>query len=164
MKKIILILLLFSVLKYETASAKDFGLGIILGAPSAVTGKFWLDSTAAVDVGLAFNLSSYFLLYADYLYHFHKAFGGSSRFVSQLSPYVGVGGVGVITNSSRSDDEGFYGRNSGAFGLGIRIPLGIEWRPSTPRLGVFVELAPGLSAIPRTSGFIQGGVGARYFF
>jgi uncharacterized protein DUF3996 len=162
MRKIFFIAVLLTFFKLGSAQADRFGLGIVLGNPSAVTGKMWIAPKAAVDVGLAFNLNSYVLLYSDYLYHFHNVFG-RDRAASQFTPYVGIGGIVVFTNSTRTDDEGLFGRTSGAFGLGARIPLGIEWRPTFP-LGVFFEIAPGLSVVPKTSGFFQWGLGARYYF
>ncbi len=164
--KILIALLLVSVWSVSSLAklGDEFGFGVIIGAPSAVTAKYMMTPSAAFDVGIAFSVSDYFLIYGDYLYHFVDAFGKGSRFASQLTPYVGVGGIVVVTNSTRSDDDKFFGKNSGAFGVGVRIPVGLEWRPSKPTLGIFLEVAPGLSIIPKTTGFFQGGVGARYYF
>lgn len=153
--------------------ARDFGLGIILGDPTGFTGKVWTaPDRNAIDFGLAWAFGSYFTLYGDYLWHFPRAFGGSSRFVSELNPYVGVGLAAafatynndglLIINGNKS--YRFFGTTGDRFGLGIRIPLGIEWLPARPPIGVFLELAPGIAMVPATSAFFQGGIGARYYF
>jgi hypothetical protein len=70
------------------------------------------------------------------------------------------------TGSDRNNrgDRYFADNSSAAFALGMRIPFGLEWRPSEAPLGVFVELAPGLTLIPGTSSFFQGDIGIRYYF
>lgn len=150
---------------YASPSAHNFGLGIIIGEPSAITGKAWLSQESAVDFGLSFSFDDYILFYGDYLFHFPGAFGRSSEFVSQLTPYVGVGGIIAFANDRyRYRDRRYFGTSGNSTALGVRIPLGIEWTPSQVPLGVFVELVPGLSLAPRTDGFIQGGIGVRYYF
>jgi hypothetical protein len=149
-----------------TSSHKKFGLGVVLGDPVAITGKVWLNSTTAADVGVAYYSDRFFLIYTDYLLHFPGAFKTSNRFFSELSPYVGVGGMLLFFSSGYYHDGEYY-RNSGSsqLGLAARIPLGIEWLPTNaPHLGVFVEVVPGVSVIPGTSGFFLAGIGARYYF
>ncbi len=150
---------------YAAPSAHNFGLGIVIGEPSALTGKAWLSHEAAVDFGLSFSFDDYILLYADYLFHFPDAFGRSSAFVSQLTPYIGVGGIIAFANDRfRVRDRKYFGTSANSVALGLRIPLGIEWTPARVPLGVFVELVPGLSIVPDTQGFVQGGIGVRYYF
>lgn len=146
------------------ASSGPLGLGIILGNPTALTGKYLLGSGRAFDFGVAFSFSDYILLYGDYLIPFKKGFGSRDKFVSQLIPYYGVGAIVVSTTKDRSNDDRVFGKKSGAFGLGVRIPFGIEWRPLDPEFGFFIELVPGISVAPETSSMFQGGVGLRYFF
>jgi len=147
------------------AANQKFGLGIVLGEPSGLTGKVWSDHRAAIDFGLAFAFDDYILMYADYLHHFPGAFGSSSPFVAQLNPYLGIGAIVAFdTNNNFNANRRFFSSGSGSVGLGARIPLGIEWRPSHPTIGVFVELVPGLAILPATDGLVEGGVGVRYYF
>ena len=37
-----------------------FGLGAVIGDPTAITGKYWLDHEHALDMGLSFFESNYF--------------------------------------------------------------------------------------------------------
>jgi hypothetical protein len=140
------------------------GAGIIIGSPTGLTGKLWLDSRDAIDLGLAFAFNHYFMLYSDYLVHYPGAFGAQNKFVAQLSPYFGIGGLIVVTSDDRTNDDGFQGKSRGSVGLGARVPLGIEWRPANPSVGVFVEVVPGVSIIPETTAILQAGLGIRYYF
>jgi hypothetical protein len=143
-----------------------FGLGLALGDPTALTAKYWLDGNKeAVDLGLAYWLGRYFLVYSDYDYHFPGTFGARNEFVNNLSPYIGIGGILVFASSSDRNHRGdkyFADNSSAAFALGLRIPIGIEWRPMP--IGVFLEFAPGLTVIPGTFGFLQAAIGVRYYF
>lgn len=150
--------------KTHAADSSGFGAGIILGSPTAITAKYWLDQQAAIDGGIAFSLSDYFLFYGDYLFHYPGAFKQKNKFVSELIPYVGVGGIIALANSNRIDNDRYLGRTTGTLGLGVRVPFGIEWMPSKIPIGVFLELVPGISIIPATSILFQGGLGIRYYF
>jgi hypothetical protein len=150
----------------NSATARPLGLGVILGDPTGLTGKVWTGSQSAIDFGLAFSFGDYMLIYADYLYHFPGAFGQSSNFARDLTPYLGIGGLIAFSTDGRyRDDRGVVFRNTNSsVGLGLRIPLGLEWRAPDVPIGVFVELVPGISLVPNTSGFLQGGIGARFYF
>lgn len=139
-----------------------FGVGVIIGEPTGVTIKYNLDATTAVDAGLSFRFDRYLMLYGDWHYKFTGVLP-NKNFLNQLTPYVGVGAVVLFSNDSDYhyfDDEW----RDDDFALGLRIPLGIEWRTPKVPLGVFVELVPGLAIIPGTDAFVQAGVGVRYFF
>lgn len=135
-----------------------FGAGIVLGEPTGLSGKLALGRRAAVDFLAAYSINNFFLLGSDFLFHFPHAFGSKVAFASELEPYVGVGGSIAISNRST-----ILGSVS-SFGIGVRIPLGIEWvTPSIP-VGIYVEVAPGIWLFPATVALIQGGIGVRYYF
>lgn len=140
-----------------------FGLGIMLGEPSGVSGKYWLEDRRAVDFGLAYSVNSYELIFVDYLFHFPKGFGhANSEFIRSLNPYVGIGAL--IAFSSQDSRHAFFENKSGNVGLGLRIPFGLEWMIPRSPIGLFVELVPGIGLIPGTSAILQGAIGARWFF
>lgn len=148
---------------------KSTGLGLILGEPTGLTAKFWLGSREAIDLGLAYSFSDYVLIYSDYLYHFHGAFGSSNEFAKDLTPYVGIGGEIIFASSSGSGvstrtGNHYFKSSSSSVGVGIRIPFGLEWMTPKVPLGVFIELVPGIGLAPGTYGFLQGGIGARFYF
>jgi hypothetical protein len=102
-------------------------------------------------------------LYGDYLFHFHRAFGGA-EFARDLVPYVGLGAEIFFAESGTRNNGAYYTSSSSSVGFGIRIPLGIEWMIPRAPLGVYVELTPGVGLIPGTFGYFQGGIGARFYF
>ena len=165
MRALIALCLGFASLTPFSARAEGpLGVGAVLGSPTAVTGKYWLDQRKAVDMGLALWFAESLLVYGDYLYHVPGAFGKKSKLASDLAPYFGVGGVIAVSSSDRWKDDRYLGHRRGSIGMGVRVPLGIEWRPKDPPLGVFLELVPGVALFPETGGFLQGGIGIRYFF
>jgi hypothetical protein len=147
-----------------TTSSHPFGLGIVLGEPTGLSAKYWVTSHHAVDFGLAYSFNSFVYIFADYLFHFPGAFGTSSRFVTQLNPYIGIGGIFLGSTSSGRVDNKYFTSGGSSAGVGLRLPLGIEWSPGEPPLGIFVELVPGIGIIPSTFGFLEGGIGVRYYF
>ncbi len=153
----------------SAVQAKDYanqglGAGIVLGNPSALSAKLWINDKTAIDFAVAFSFSDYFLVHSNYLMHFPGFFKSSNPYVNQFTPYLGFGGVFVIAQKERFSNDGYVGKKSGEFGLGIRVPLGVEWIPREVPIGVFLEVAPGLAVAPATSSFIQGGLGIRYYF
>lgn len=167
-QKFALSLLMIAAISIPTfANAKtggNFGLGIILGAPTALTGKYYMGQEEAIDFGLAFDLDDYILLYGDYLVHFPGGLGRSSRFASELVPYIGIGPVLVLDADDRRRNDKYFDDPNDDFGLGVRIPFGIEWMAPRFPLGIAVEIVPGIIVIPGTDAFVQGGVAFRYYF
>lgn len=145
-------------------AGRDFGLGVVVGGPTAITAKYWLDQERALDGGIAFSVNNYILLYGDYLWHYPRPFKQTDPFFTELDFYLGIGANLAITTSDRSNNNNYLGRRSGSVGLSARVPVGLEWKPADPPLGVFVEIVPGISVIPETSVIIQGGIGIRYYF
>lgn len=150
-----------------------FGFGIMLGDPNALTAKYHLNNTYAFDAGLAFALDRWFLVYTDYVRHFKGALNtktssnGLNAFFAQTTPYMGVGGLLVLSNKSEDEarrERFFSSSSSTRFAIGVRIPFGAEWRALSMPIGAFIELVPGLSIFPSTSSFFQGGFGARFYF
>jgi hypothetical protein len=162
--------LIFSFVVSSTAVAQSpgadrFGLGLIIGAPTAITGKYWTQSDQAIDFGVSFWGYNWSLIYGDYHWYFSGLYGRRNKFVSQLTPYIGVGGgLGFWSGRANCNKWSCYNNNESGSALVIRIPLGTEWFPGHPPLGVFAELVPSVSIMPGTYGYFDLGVGARYYF
>lgn len=140
----------------------DLGLGLMLGEPTGVDLKYWLESNRALHFGLAYSFDHYGQLTGDYLFEFPNVFRG--REGAQFVPYVGIGAA-FFFGAGYTDDAGRYHDYHGnSAGLGARVPLGIEFLPHGTPIGITAELAPGVALIPGTFGFIQGYVGARFYF
>ncbi len=158
LKKLILI---FSILGFQSmASAKDWGLGIVLGDPSALSAKYWTESTRALDFGLGWDSASQLYFFSDYLFHFPGGLD-QMRIPARLIPYVGVGAlIKIYSDSVRKRND----NNDSNLRLVARIPLGVEWMVQKFPLGVFGEIVPGLRISPSTTSDFGAGIGIRFYF
>jgi hypothetical protein len=131
-----------------SAQERGFGLGISIGEPTGLNGKFWVSGSNAIDGGIAwsFRRQGFLHVHADYLWHFSDIARGSVK----LLPYIGVGGrIGA--------------RNGGAM-LGVRVPFGLACFPGRAPIDIFLEVAPVVDLAPATELQGNGGIGIRYYF
>ena len=149
--KLSVILLIVSLaVNVSAMERKRFGIGVILGEPTGITGKLMLDDNSAIDVGVGWETSNdnKLHIYGDYLYHLYDVievpkgklpiyFGGGARWVSR----------------ENNDDK-----------FGVRIPVGLEYVFEDISLGAFVELVPVVNLTPDTDVDFEAGTGIRYFF
>ena len=148
------------------SAGEGFGLGVILGDPSGLTGKYWLGRDEAIDFHLAFDLDddddhNTILLMADYLMHF-DVFNLKTSNVD-LPIYVGIGGkLGFFEHDHDNDRHGHD--NDDELGLGLRIPVGISCLLAKAPLEFFLEIAPAIWLIPSTDAHVDAGLGARFYF
>jgi hypothetical protein len=143
----------------------DIGVGISVGGPIVVTGKYWLSEANALDFGMALNKNDYAIL-GTYLYHFEmNANTVASR---RMAPYVGAGFYldpneeqdrNVFSNDRDTDND-----KGDEVGFGLRIPVGIEYLPTEVPMGLFAEITPGLALTPTADGFVNVSAGGRYYF
>lgn len=160
-----LVVLLFSLEVTWAQKCQNLGVGIILGAPTALSLKYFVSEERAFDGGLAFDLDDYILLYGDFLHHFPGAFTGGEEFLAQITPYVGAGPLIIVaTDERRKHKRDYFDDKDDDVALGLRIPLGMEWRSDRIPVGVALEVAPGLTVLPGTEAFVQGGLALRYYF
>lgn len=133
------------------AQTEGLGIGVMIGEPSGLSVKYWLDKSTAIDGGAAWSMNNDrgFQIHADYLIHKFDliAVSGGSAPV-----YYGIGGR--LTSGNNNHD----GR------LGVRIPIGVAYIPSSIPFDFFVELAPIVDLIPETSAEINLSIGARFYF
>ena len=143
---------------------KTFGLGLELGAPTSVTGKYFLSSDRALDFGVG-TIYNYFdrsglHIYADYLWH-PTSLVSTEAF--ELPLYIGVGG-----RFWDFRDSGPAAPND-AFAFGVRVPVGISFDFNTAPIDIFVQLVPVLDFF---SGYrahtvyldLDASIGVRYWF
>ena len=149
-----LILLLLSALASPARAHKDFGLGLIAGDPSGLSGKVWMDDKHAID--FAVGTFGYYLgnryagvnVHADYLWHYFGVFGRpSSEPYHRMPLYVGAGAVISTPNTA----------------AGARAVFGWSYIFPQP-FDVFIELAPTLVVAPYTGFGIDSGLGGRFYF
>jgi len=132
-----------------TAWANEKGLGISIGNPTGLNGKYWLNSSRAVDAGLAWSMgrSQDFSLHSDYLLHKERAFYFND--IHPLDFYYGLGGRMEFADEIE---------------LGVRVPLGIAHRFEAEAADVFAEVAPIIDLIGRNGLELHLIFGGRYYF
>jgi Protein of unknown function (DUF3996) len=143
----------------EVGNGKNFGLGIALGSPSGLTGKYYLNQKNAIQatLGLGFADGNHLNFSMDYLYHLN--FLQKSDF--RLDGYAGIGG---FLWSWFDDNEGGGNDDKDSLGIGVRVPFGLSFIFAKVPVDIYVEIAPGFSVIGRTGFFISGALGFRYYF
>lgn len=163
------ILILFCVTPVQGAQVNRLSqgskaIGIVLGDPSGITGKLWLEDAHAVDMGLSLTSDNFILIYSDYLFHFPGLFGSSSDFAQQLKPYVGLGAELSFARNTAVTGNRYLTAGGSGMGLGVRIPIGAEWMIPDAPFGIFLEIAPVLGITPRGYSVLESGIGARWYF
>jgi hypothetical protein len=135
------------------SQAETFGLGAVIGDPTGVSVKIWLDQTHAIDGAFAWSLSGPNAIHvqSDYLTHNFSFFHVGKN---PLNLYYGAGGR--LTSYSS--------KNKSGLGLGARAPLGVAYQFYRPSVELFAELAAVLELIPSTDVYINLGFGGRFYF
>ena len=132
-----------------------FGVGAVVGDPTSVSVKSMLDSHHALQLAIGWAVlppfDSRLNLNVDYLYHLIAVRPWNYR-VGVLSPYVGIGGELRAWNPAA------------ALVLGVRAPLGVSFLFRVLPIELFAEAAPGIYFVPQTEGFVEVGVGGRFYF
>jgi hypothetical protein len=151
MKKLFLLAIIFIVSSnYILGQKTGTGIGLMLGEPSGLSGKYWLSEETAFDFGLGGGFigdGAGFAFHADYLYHinglikwkyktpFYYGFGLRMRFPSNSSMHLGVRGVAGLI---------FYLKD---------LPIDL-----------FFEVAPSFRLLPTTGIDFDIAIGSRYYF
>lgn len=149
---IVLIIIFISLLVFKNSVAQDkgFGAGIILGEPTGISAKYWLNEQNALDFGLAYSLvrkNTAISLHADYLYHAFDLIKSNYRF----PVYYGFGArIRLIDGENNS--------------LGARGVIGIVWLSDDLPIDAFIEVVPVFNLFPSTSLNLDLGLGARFYF
>jgi hypothetical protein len=146
------ILIVFSVILTSPASgfsqSEGWGLGVILGEPTGISFKTWLNKNQAIDAAAAWSFggNDAFHIHGDYLFH-NRTLLKFDR--STIPLYYGIG-----ARLRFQDDNKF----------GVRFPLGVTFFIREAPIDVFLELVPILNLAPATEFDLNGAIGARYYF
>lgn len=149
----------------NTASAQsvshgggDFGLGLIIGDPTGINGKYFLSPEMAIDgsIGLGFIGHRHVQLNMDFLWHF-----GVQRWSAVgLDLYVGVGPMlGFYDHDDRRNNN-----RDDELWLGARAPFGASLSFNRAPFDIFVELALGLWVVHDVDADLDAAIGARFWF
>lgn len=153
--RLIAVILLVVVMFCGQAVAQDksIGVGVMLGEPTGVCGKWWVTDSIAIDAAVAWSFAEDegVQLHADALYHIFDLIKVNR---GKLPLYVGVGArVNFEVNDEDNDTR-----------FGIRVPVGIDYIFPERPLDIFFELVPILEVSPSARLAFNAAVGVRYFF
>jgi hypothetical protein len=143
---------------------KTFGLGLELGAPFGLNGKWFFNPSQALDFGIGddytYSNRSGFPVYGDLLFH-PVSLASTPAF--ELPFYVGIGGR--VWNFN---DSGRLAPND-ATAFGVRVPLGLSFDFNAIPLDAFVQVVPTLDFFTGNAAHsifvdVDFSIGARYWF
>jgi hypothetical protein len=158
MKCKIILAVLTGLISASGFAQDQLGIGLIVGEPTGLSVKYWLDEEHAVDAaaGWSFWGGDGFQLHADYLWHNFDLLGSAAG-CDMLPVYYGVGArLKLRDNDCRHDDNG-----DTAFG--IRVPVGISYLFDGAPFDVFAEIVPILDFTPDVDLHLNIAVGLRFY-
>ncbi len=160
MKKIAMIFVFLLMAGTASGGQEGIGLGVILGEPTGVSFKTWIDDRTAIDAAAAWSFSENdsFQFHADYLIH-PFAMPKPPEIRGAVSFYFGIGGRFKLKESKNRDS-----RNENDDLLGIRFPVGFSHLMAEAPVEFFAELVPVLDVVPDTDADLNAAIGARYYF
>jgi hypothetical protein len=135
------------------ADANGLGLGLMLGEPTGISGKLWLDPVHAIDFAL--GSFGYYVgspydgvnIHADYLWHYYGIFGDrASEAYRRMPLYLGAGAVFSTPGVA-----------------GVRGVMGVTYLFDAP-FDLFLEIAPTLVLAPSVGLGTDAGFGGRFYF
>jgi hypothetical protein len=144
----------------------EFGLGLELGAPSGLNGKYFLSDDRALNFGIGWIYDRYYYndrsgvhLYLDYMFH---PFLLTKNPTFQLPFFIGVGGRiwDFDDRVDRVDDHGYA--------LGVRMPVGVTFDFNKVPMDIFVQLTLVADILVHYHDdlglHLEGSFGVRYWF
>ncbi|MBI1945561.1 MAG: DUF3996 domain-containing protein [Deltaproteobacteria bacterium] len=151
-----------------TPQGRQFGIGLELGYPVALTIKYMLQPDQGIAAGLGafsgfvYNHSSV-TVYVDYVYHPHLLTAGEAF---ALTWYVGGGGQVIIND--RFSTPWVPGILYSGFGYGsvwfaARVPIGVNLALAQAPIEVFLEAVPSVLVFPVVSFGVGGSIGMRFY-
>jgi hypothetical protein len=136
---------------------KHAGLGFIVGEPTGLDAKFFLNNENALEFALAWSLSGDNELHiqGDYLWHRYDLIDLTNG--DEMPFYFGIGARVVV----RDDDPG---EDNDDDIIGIRFPLGLAYMFTNYPFDIFVSIVPILDLTPDSDFDLEGAIGARFWF
>lgn len=133
----------------QAADQKKFGIGVILGAPTGLSLKYWTNSSVAIQ-GAVGGGPGGLVVGADYIEHV-EAFTNRS-FTFYYGPGVFMGETWGGPKVARSD-----------VGIGVKGVFGVNYiKPNQP-FEFSIELGPALLLVPTVGMGVELGVSFRFY-
>jgi hypothetical protein len=126
------------------------GAGIVVGEPTGVSAKYWLNHDIAIDgsFGIRLRDADDVYLNGDLLWHNYNLIPVST---GRMAAYIGAGPSVLFRHE---EDNRF----------GVRVPVGLAYKFENKPVDVFAEFAPILDLSPDVRGDFNVGIGVRYWF
>lgn len=138
---------------------KLFGLGLSLGGPTGLAGKYHLTPSSGVQFGVGIMGHGWLSLYADYVFS-PVAFINNQH--GSLFPYLGGGvGMGLLGNTGWTP---YYYLPFNFFSADLHLLAGLGWAFKSYPFDLFLEIAPGVQFVPGFGLGWHGFLGGRYYF
>ena len=148
---------------------KTFGLGLEVGEPTGLNGKYFLSEAGALDFGVGWIYRHYYYddgihLYLDYLWHPTSL---ASSPTLELPLYIGIGMR--FWDFEYCDGPFCYDGSA----IGIRVPIGISLDFNSAPLDIFIQVVPVIDFLTddyydryddRTHVGVDVSAGLRYWF
>lgn len=133
---------------------EQFGVGVIVGAPTGFSGAYSLNDKSRIDFALGYSLADdvHYHIHSDYLFLKPKLFQIDNQ---DIDLYFGVGARIKDRDTDNNDDD---------FRLGIRGPMGLHYQFEDPNVEIFGEIALIFDFIEKTDVDFNLGLGARFWF
>jgi hypothetical protein len=143
----------------EIGNGRNLGLGIQLGSPTGLTGKYYLGgrrNAVSFALGSQYDGGFYSGVWVTGSYDFHiEELVNEPEFALPLR--VGIGGF-LATGSYR------FGYYRDDLFLGLRTPIGLDFDLTGAPVQIYIEVAFDLVLYPGIYGGLDAGLGVRYYF
>lgn len=128
------------------------GLGIILGEPTGIDGKFWLSNRTAFDAAVAWSTEGdeHFVFQGDFVFHNFNVL--KRAFEVRRGDLPLYYGVGARLRTHRHEE------------FGIRFVAGLAYIFPTAPFDLFLEVAPIMNLIHETELDGSAAIGFRFWF
>lgn len=141
------LLLAFLLCGPAAARGGNLGVGIIIGEPTGLSAKLWLDKKSAFDTAASWSFREgrdlHLYIHGDYLLH--------QPFPREPQLFLCYG-IGAKVRNGHPDT------------VGARMPLGLTYLFSKAPLDLFVAVVPELNLAPSTGVNLTTAAGFRYYF
>jgi len=156
----ILFVVITGSLSAQGPRGKDLGFGLVLGEPTGLTLKYWLNKENALNFDLGNSFFGATRIDIDYLWHF-DAF--SSKIIKMTAGFGGVFGIGRGNDWWYHDRHGWYYRDGGNFGFGVRGLIGLNIIPKKAPIELFLNLGVLVGIHPDFGSGFEGSAGIRFY-
>jgi hypothetical protein len=149
MRALVIVALLALAPTSARAEGGPFGLGLVVGKPTGISGAYHLGDSTAIAAALGLDVlgGKGFYIHGDFLFLLPDLLGGGAV---GLRPYLGPG-VWISDLGKRAN-------------LGARVPFGLSLDFRSAPIEIFAEISVSLRIIRDVNVGIGGALGFRYYF